>query len=141
MTLAINAFSFNDVDYGATHNIIVRNHDYPLLPRPRTARRDKATANGAILQGVSYEPLIITLDCAHKYPTPSTPFTSLNLISAALAATVGDDLEYDFRMGWNPTKLYQARLYSEFNPERMLTHAVFTLVFICPDPIPTIYSP
>jgi predicted phage tail component-like protein len=134
MALEKNAFSFNGVDYGTTHKIIVRDHDYPLLPRPRLYKRNYAAASGAMIQGSTYEPLYITLDCALKYSTPSAPFTELRAVATALNATLGS--ECDLILGWESGKVYSARLDSEFNPERQLTHALFTLVFVCPDPIP-----
>jgi predicted phage tail component-like protein len=130
-----NAFEFNGVDYGATHGVTVRDHDYPLLSRPRLFKKNKATADGAVIQGDSYEPLYITLDCAKKYTTPSAYMSELRSIATALAATVGTDC--DLILGWEPGKKYTtARLDSEFNPARQLTHATFTLVFVCANPIP-----
>ncbi len=128
------SFNFNGVDYHDAFGVLVRGYDYPMLPRPRLFIRDYAVANGAVVQGVSYEPLRIALSCVAEYEDATEPIITLRAIADALNATVG--AEQPLILGWEPNRVYHARLESDFAPDRGLTHAMFQLAFICPNPIP-----
>ena len=117
------------------YNLIVMDGEPPLVPEPRIFERQKATAHGSVIQGASYEPARFTLSCACLYSDAGDPDETLDALAGAfLAATVEAQT---FVVGWRPTKQWNVRVTSAFEPQRRGNGALFSISFIAPYPLPT----
>jgi len=131
MSTTVLTFALNGINYSLSpYYVQVVDYDMPLLGKPRLFERAKAGANGSVVQGYSREPLRFRLDCACKFPSPASPSTTLDAISAKLALTIGSDVS--LAVSWFSGKTWTVRLASEFSPKLGLNGAFFTLEFIVP---------
>ena len=129
-------FELDGTDMSTTpYNIYVVDGEPPLVPEPRIFEKRKATTNGSVIQGASYEAARFTLSCACIYSDASNPDTTLDAIAGKLlAATVAAKT---FRIGIRQSKQYTVRVTSAFEPDRRGNGALFSISFIAPNPIPT----
>jgi len=134
-----HSFTYGGVQYwGDTYGVMVEEGGLvvPDIPKLRLDIQPLGGGSGAVTQGSTYDPLMITIPCC-VVSTETDRETQIAAVRAALVAA--DTAETTLILWWlsASANTYQVRRVGEVVFNRTLDGATFTLEFIAPNPVAT----
>lgn len=132
MSLDTNSISYNANNLN-DNGVIVVSRPTPMLSKPRLWIEQLSGADGAAVQGGTFDPRMFRFACMLYAGSETARDTYLeNLVDIFEVCQEG---EKALILGWKPTVYYNVRLMSAFDPDCFINGARFDLDFIAPNPV------